>query len=194
MSKIKWPNLLIIGGYLTSCFLIYHQKPPISSKTINTSIATATNHTNQNIAPTQAKISTSKISQEQILATLSIPKINLNQSIYPFESKHNNVEENVTILQGSILPGTKNSIVFLAAHSGTGDKALFNELDKLQLKDKLILNYQNEIYTYKIVKIEEQVKKGSIQLPQNTTDQLILTTCSKQHKDKQLVIISNIEK
>ena len=74
------------------------------------------------------------IKRNDVLATLRIDKINLNNPIYNLSDNRNNVEENVTILDESILPDNDNSIVFIAAHSGEGKIAYFNDLDKTQFE------------------------------------------------------------
>ena len=65
---------------------------------------------------------------------LKINKINLKEKLYNINSKENNIEKNITILKGSILPDKDNSIIFIAAHSGTGKIAYFVE-DKYQSKE-----------------------------------------------------------
>ena len=122
------------------------------------------------------------------IGTLIIEKINLNKPLYPINDKKNNIEENVTILQGSISPEKENSIIFLAAHSGPAPNSYFNDLDKLKEQDKIILNINNKTYTYKVTSIWETNKDGTIEVSKQSTNQLILTTCSKKDKNKQLII------
>lgn len=124
----------------------------------------------------------------QIIGTLNIKKINLSKNIYNINNPHNNVDENITILNDN-----KNLIV-LAAHSGPGNIAYFNDLDKLNLNDTINLTYKNKDLIYKIINIEEQSKDGTIEINKTNTKRLILTTCSKKDKTKQLVIISEIIK
>lgn len=85
------------------------------------------------------------------------------------------------------MPDQENSIIFLAAHSGSGEIAFFNNLDKLIKKDKIILEYNNEIYYYEVTDIWEENKNGYIHVNKGETKQLVLTTCSKK-KDTQLII------
>lgn len=120
---------------------------------------------------------------------IKIEKINLYQPLYKIESPHNNIEENITILKDSIMPDKDNSIIFLAAHSGSGKKAFFDNLDKLIKKDKITLEYNNEIYAYEVTDIWEEKKNGYIHVNKSKNKQLVLTTCSK-NKNKQLVINS----
>ena len=122
------------------------------------------------------------------IGSLIIEKINLNKPLYPINDKKNNIEENITILPGSISPEKENSIIFLAAHSGPAPNSYFNDLDKLKKRDKIILNINNKTYTYKVTSIWETIKDGTIEVSKQSTNQLILTTCSKKDKNKQLII------
>lgn len=136
----------------------------------------------------QEPIQEQPIIENTSIGSLIIEKINLNKPLYPINDKKNNIEENVTILPGSISPDKENSIIFLAAHSGPAPHSYFDNLDKLQEKDKVILNINNKEYTYEVTSIWETNKDGTIEVFKQSTNQLILTTCSKKDKNKQLVI------
>lgn len=126
--------------------------------------------------------------ENDIIGNIIINKINLNKPLYNKNSNKNNIEENVTILKESIMPDEENSIVFIAAHSGTGPIAFFKDLDKLIENDNVILEYNNIKYEY-IVKNSWEVKKnGYINVNKERKNQLILTTCSPNNKDNQLII------
>ena len=122
------------------------------------------------------------------IGKLIINKINLKQDLYKIESKKNNIEENVAIMKESNYPNISNGILILAAHSGTGKIAYFEELDNLELKDNIIIRYKNKKYIYQITKIWEQKKNGYIKIKKENKKQLILTTCSPKKKNTQLII------
>ena len=125
-----------------------------------------------------------------LLATISISKINLyDKPIYKPHSSKNNIEKNITILKESIMPEQEESIIFLMAHSGIGSTAYFKNLHKLEINDKIDLNYNKTIYTYKIIKIYEVEKNGYLEIKKKNTKELILTTCSNE-ETKQLIIES----
>ena len=129
------------------------------------------------------------VTKSDILAHVKIPKINVDEDIYKVSSSSNNVNKHVTILKESILPNDdKNSIIFLAAHSGSGSLAYFKNLDKLQNSDNVIFTYNNVIYTYQVVDIFEEEKDGDIEISKSNSEQLILTTCSPHSDDKQLIV------
>ncbi len=122
------------------------------------------------------------------IGNLEIAKINLNEPLFKIDSQENNIEEHVTILKESIFPTSKESIVFLAAHSGDGRIAYFEELDNLKKNDKIILSINNKTYTYFVKDIWEEEKTGYININKESTNQLILTTCSPNHKGYQLIV------
>ncbi len=128
------------------------------------------------------------------IAKIIIQKIGLDGDIYNINSKENDVDKNITILKDSILPNNENSIIFLAAHSGYGKIAYFNDLDKLNVNDVIIFQYNNNNYYYMIDKIFEEEKDGDIEINKTSDKQLVLTTCSRNNKNKQLIINSNLIK
>ena len=119
---------------------------------------------------------------------LIIEKINLKQEFYEINNKNNTIDKNIEILKESIMPDKNNSIVFIAAHSGDGKIAYFNDLIDLSINDELILYYKNKYYKYNIIEIYEETKYGYIDVDKNIKDQLILTTCHPYKKNKQLII------
>lgn len=124
---------------------------------------------------------------------LKIDKINLNNKIYDINSKHNNIEENVTILKTSENLKDKNSLIVLAAHSGEGKIAYFNKLIELSEGDEIELKYYNETYIYVVDHIYEQEKNGYIKFSKKNESQLILTTCSTQNNKMQLIVEAKIK-
>lgn len=167
-----WKKILILSFYLIACIIIYNKT------TQKTTIETI-QKTNTSNPP---------IKEEKPLGRLIINKINLNEPFYSQDSSKNNVNEHVTILEHSKTPTENNSIIFLAAHSGTGKIAYFNRLNELELEDIVLLEYNKITYKYKVNRIWEQNKNGTISVPIENNNQLILTTCSPTKKDKQLII------
>lgn len=136
------------------------------------------------------KVPTKTISKEKIDNNnyLIIEKINLKQPFYNINDENNTIEKNIEVLKESIMPNEDNSIVFIAAHSGEGKIAYFNNLIELNINDELILYYNNYYYKYSIIEIYEEPKNGYIDVDKSTNDQLVLTTCHPYKKNKQLVI------
>ena len=130
-----------------------------------------------------------KIEEENgIIGKLIITKLNIDNNLYKINNKRNNVDQNITILNSSISPEKENSIMFIAAHSGTGKNAFFKDLDKLQKNDDIILIYNKKTYYYKVKNFWEEKKDGDINILKENKKQLILTTCSPKHDNMQLVV------
>ena len=127
------------------------------------------------------------------MSKIIIKKLNIKNNLYKKNSIHNNVDKNITILNDSIEPNKDNSILFIAAHSGTGKLAYFKNLDKLEINDEIIIIYDNKKYSYEVKEIWEEEKNGYIHVKKNEKKQLILTTCSPTKNNKQLIINCTIK-
>ena len=173
-------SFLILSSYIILCFYIYNNTNIDSNKKTS-------------LVKNQVLTAIPREDNNDIIMYLEINKLNLLQPIYYMNHEKNNVEENVTILEGSILPIEENNILFLAAHSGEGSIAYFNHLDKLVIGDQVNIYMKNHTYQYIVNDFWEEKKNGFIHVNKNKKKQLILTTCSTRNKEKQLVV-SAIEK
>ena len=149
------------------------------------------------INETDTNIDNSPLKEQPIikyLAFLEIPKINLNQGILPKTSYYNNVNYHVQILDISDLPDVINGNMVLAAHSGSSNIAYFKNLYKLTKDDKAYIVYNNKKYSYQVVNIYNQVKKGSLNIYRDLTKTtLTLITCTKNDKNSQTVYILELK-
>ena len=130
---------------------------------------------------------------EKYIGYLLIPKINLKKGFFAKESSQNNVEKTIYIVNGSSYPDVENGNFILAGHSGTGWKAFFNDLYKLEKGDSITVNYNNKNYHYNITKIYKQQKTGTIAIYRNydkTT--LTLVTCTNNDDSTQTIYISEL--
>lgn len=172
-----WKKIILIINiiifYSIGCILIHQKYNPEITHNIITEF--------------KEKISTPP-TKEIPIGKLIIKKININENLYSIDSPQNNIEQHVTILSPSKEPTTKNSTIFIAAHSGAGKIAYFKNLDKLTQNDQITLIYKNITYTYIVKNIWEDKKTGSITVPKENTNQLILTTCSPTKENYQLII------
>ena len=134
-----------------------------------------------------------KVTNEYI-GYLTIPKINLKKGFLDMRSKLNNIEQNITVIEGSSYPDKEKGNLIIAAHSGSGWKAFFNDLYKLSTGDKAEISYKGKKYTYKIVNIYKQQKTGTIAIYRNydkTT--LTLITCTNFDKATQTVYVAELQ-
>ncbi len=133
-----------------------------------------------------------EISNEYI-GYLNIPKINLMKGFLDIRSPENDVEKNILVVEGSNYPTTDKGNLILAGHSGTGWKAFFNDLYKLEINDTAYVTYKNKKYVYRIVNIYTQPKVGKIAIYRNydkTT--LTLITCTNTSSTTQTIYIAEL--
>ena len=179
MKKIRFGYLLlIIGIILTANNYISERKEIFIEKNkIDYTLEKEVGYYKKNIEDTYDAI-------------LHIPQINLKKGIYEKDSKHNNIEENVTIHNTSDYPNNEDSNLILIAHSGTGKKAFFKDIDKLNEDSLIEFYYQRKKYIYKIDNYYMIEKNGSAKIKRDTTKKTItLITCNEKDKTKQLIYI-----
>lgn len=126
--------------------------------------------------------------KDDSIGYIYIHKINLKEKLYSINNKKNKVNQNVSILKDSTFPNKKESTMIIAAHSGEGHLAYFKNLNKLEIGDLIKLKLYNRIYTYKVQDKWEEKKTGSIRFPIIDKKQLILTTCSTNKDNYQLIV------
>ena len=125
---------------------------------------------------------------------LSIPKINLKKGFLDKRSPDNDVEKNILVVEGSSYPTKDKGNLILAGHSGTGWKAFFNDLYKLNKGDNAIVTYKGKTYTYKITNIYTQPKVGKIAIYRNYDNTtLTLITCTNHDSTTQTIYIAELE-
>lgn len=133
-----------------------------------------------------------KSEEEKYIASIKIPKINLEKGLVSKENKNNNVKKNIQILKDSDSPEKENGNVILAAHSGTSKVAFFRDLYKLTTEDDVIITYNKKIYKYKVTNIYDIDKTGKAQIIRNHgKNTLTLITCRQKTK-KQIIIICEL--
>ena len=130
---------------------------------------------------------------ESYIGYLEIPKINFKRGFYDINSSLNNVESNIEIIKGSSLPDVINGNLIIAGHSGTGWKAFFRNLYKLEIGDEAIVTYAGLNYKYQIKDIYKQKNTGKVAIKRNydiTT--LTLITCTKDDSSTQTIYIAEL--
>ena len=121
---------------------------------------------------------------------LTIPKINLTKGFLDKRSSENDVEKNILVVEGSNYPDTDKGNLILAGHSGTGWKAFFNDLYKLQVNDVAFITYKGKKYNYSITNIYKQPKTGKIAIYRDySKTTLTLITCTNNDSTTQTVYI-----
>ena len=121
---------------------------------------------------------------------LEIPKLNLKRGFLDIDSKYNNVNYNITVINGSTMPDIEKNNLILAAHSGNCGVCYFNTLYKLNVGDDANIYYNKIKYSYKITDIYEVEKDGTVAIYRDyNKNVLTLITCTKNSDTKQTVYI-----
>lgn len=130
---------------------------------------------------------------EEYAGILDIPKINLYKGFYNKTSNLNNVKFNLYVLKESDYPDITNGNLIIAGHSGNYNNSYFANLYKLELNDTIIVHYKNNNYTYKITKIYNEEKTGTVRIlrDRNKTT-LTLITCTKDDNYHQTIYIAEL--
>ena len=132
------------------------------------------------------------ISNEYI-GYLIIPKINLTKGFVDRRSTENDVEKNIYIVDGSTYPDVEKGNFIIAAHSGPGWQAFFNELYQLTIGDQIYVTYKGKKYTYQLTNVYKQEKTGKIAIYRNyEKSTLTLITCTNHDLTSQTVYISEL--
>lgn len=113
---------------------------------------------------------------------LIIPALDMKIGFYNIDSELNDVNKNVTLIESGI-----NNTYILAAHSGTGPLAYFNDLRYLDLNDDIYLEFKEVTNHYVVTNIRREIKDGQISI-EDEENQIILTTCDQVLAGYQLII------
>ena len=106
----------------------------------------------------------------------------MNLGFYNYDNPLNDVESNIELIKIPV----ENSYL-IAAHSGTGKKAYFNDLRLLDIGDDIYLDILREEKHYQVTNIYRTIKDGDISIS-NKSNMIYLTTCDQIFEGYQLVI------
>ena len=78
------------------------------------------------------------------------------------------------------------------AHSGSASMSYFRYLYKLNLGDKVYLDYNNKTYAYKIINQYDIEKTGQASIRKNTRKSSITLITCRTGTNKQIVLIGEL--
>ena len=130
---------------------------------------------------------------EEYLGVLDIPKINFYKGFYSKTSSLNNVQFNLFVLKESDYPDVVNGNLIIAGHAGNYNNSYFNDLYKLSIDDTITVHYQGKDYIYKITKIYNEKKTGTVRILRNRNKtSLTLITCTNGDNYHQTIYIAEL--
>ncbi len=141
----------------------------------------------------EVKEDNNEYTYEEYLGILDIPKINFYKGFYSKTSSLNNVKFNLLVLKESDYPDVVNGNLIIAGHSGNYNNSYFKDLYKLGIDDTITIHYQGKDYIYKITKIYNEKKTGTVRIlrDRNKTS-LTLITCTKDDNNHQTIYIAEL--
>lgn len=133
-----------------------------------------------------------KVTNDEKLGVIEIPKISLKRYLYKIEVDQNDVNKNIEVLKSSDMPDVKDGNLILAGHNGNTSVGHFRNLHKLSLGDDIIVNYKGKSYNYEVSKIYDVLKTGTVAIKRDKNKNTItLITCLGS--DRQLVVIGYLK-
>ncbi len=131
------------------------------------------------------------IDYSKYYGVLEIPKIGLKRGFYNVGSKYNDIQHNVTMMDGSTSPSEGNGNLVLIAHSGDSYISYFAYLYRLGVGDDCYITLSGVTYHYQIVDIYDVLKSGMMVLDWDKNKMnLTLITCTKDSDDLQTVYVA----
>ena len=149
----------------------------------------APNHVPASVAPQNQEEYVEDYSK--YFGVLEIPRIGLKRGFYNIGSKYNDIQYNVTLEGGSILPYEGYGNMLLTAHSGDSYISYFAYLYRLNVGDECFITLNGVSYHYRIVDIHTINKSGLMIINFNTPVRtLTLVTCTKDNDTLQTVYVA----
>lgn len=194
-------SLLIFGGaiFLSSNYLLKMREEVFSDmKIAMMGPSVPSDSVEQTIDPNIIPAQTGETYEENYTVdysvyygVLEIPKIWLKRGFYNVGSRYNSIKYNVTMVDGSTMPGDGVGNLILMAHSGDSYISFFANLYRLGVGDDCYITHNGVQYHYQIVKIYDVQKSGMMVLNYNPEAMtLTLVTCTKDNDSLQTVYVA----
>lgn len=186
---------LLLSNYIKEKRDVVFSQMNLALSEINMSEITNNEEVEEPVAeePTEEVKEDNNYTYEEYLGILDIPKINLYKGFYSKTSSLNNVQFNLFVLKESDYPDVVNGNLIIAGHSGNYNNSYFANLYMLDLEDIITVHYQGKDYTYKITKIYNEEKTGTVRILRNRNKtSLTLITCTKDDNYHQTIYIAEL--
>ncbi len=186
---------LLLSNYIKEKRDVVFSQMNLALSEINMSEITNNEEVEEPVAeePTEEVKEDNNYTYEEYLGILDIPKINFYKGFYSKTSSLNNVQFNLFVLKESDYPDVVNGNLIIAGHSGNYNNSYFANLYMLDLEDTITVHYQGKDYTYKITKIYNEEKTGTVRILRNRNKtSLTLITCTKDDNYHQTIYIAEL--
>ena len=184
--------LLIASGYLLYKYVSYKEETTYEINLINDYIDKEEPKEELKNEPVEEEKAKEKTNYNMVI---EIPKIKLKKGLCKINESCNKVSKNIQVIKESDMPNIENGNLILASHNGNSSVSFFNKLNKLKVNDTIYIYYKNIKYEYKLSNSYEIKKNGNAIIHRDgTKTTLILITCKKNSKDKQIVYVAYLNR
>lgn len=129
------------------------------------------------------------------LAVIEIPSISLKTGVVMSNSSYTTMNRNVSIYPSSDMPNIENGNFILFAHNGTSKVSYFRNINKLKNGNDIYIYYNNEQYTYKVIKRYDVAMTDSTPLNKMKDNTIItLITCKSGNNKYRTIIVGELVK
>ncbi len=129
------------------------------------------------------------------LAVIEIPSISLKTGVVMSNSSYTTMNRNVSIYPSSDMPNIENGNFILFAHNGTSRVSYFRNINKLKNGNDIYIYYNNEQYTYKVIKQYDVAMTDSTPLNKMKDNTIItLITCKSGNNKYRTIIVGELVK
>lgn len=136
-----------------------------------------------------------EIDLSSYLAVIEVPDISLKTGIVMSNSSYTTMNRNVSIYPSSDMPSVEKGNFILFAHNGSSRVSYFKNINKLKNGADIVIYYNNQKYTYKVI------KKYEVSMNDNTPlnkmkDKTIITliTCKSGNNKYRTIIVGELVK
>ncbi len=125
----------------------------------------------------------------EIIGYIEIPKINVKLSIYEGTTT-DILSKGVGHLENTSLIGEENTHCVLVAHTGLAKTKLFDDLDKLSLKDVFYITMLDNTYYYEVdqIKVVNPSDTEDLKVVENK-EYVTLVTCTPRYINSQRLLV-----
>ena len=121
-------------------------------------------------------------------AILEIPSINLKRGLVESTKGFKSINYAISIDNSSNYPNTSGNFI-LYAHSGNASYSYFRNLGNVNINDDIYVYYQEIKYFYKVYKIYEIDKTGTMDIIRPADEKIITLLTCKNGTEKQIVVL-----
>ena len=127
------------------------------------------------------------------LAVIEIPSISLKTGIVMSNADYTTMNRNVSIYPSADMPNVENGNFILFAHNGSSRVSYFRNISKLKNGNDIYIYYNNQQYTYKVIKQYDVAMTDSTPLNKMKDSTIItLITCKSVNNKYRTVIVGEL--